>query len=151
VRSLIKGTIVHDIEKLHRRYGPIVRIAPNEITFAKAEAWIDIFQGRAGHLQFPKDPLWWARQPGHSESLLSAGFEDHARMRKLLHHGFTQRALRNQEPILQKYVGLLIDRLRDQTKGRSEGAVVDMVSVSLCDSPQACLFVMFFSPYFVKA
>ena len=115
---------------MHRKYGPIVRIAPNEITFAKSEAWTEIFQGRAGHLQFSKDPIWWARQPGQPESLLSAGFDDHARMRKLLNHGFTQRALKKQEPIIQKYVGLLIDRLREQTIKKSDGVVIDMVSVS---------------------
>jgi len=130
VRSLIKGTIVHDIERLHRRYGPILRIAPNEITFAKLEAWTDIFQGRSGHLQFPKDPVWWARQPGQSESLLSAGFADHSRMRKLLSHGFTKRALKSQEPIIQSYVSLLIERLQEQINVKSEGAVIDIVPVS---------------------
>ena len=51
-------------------------------------------------------------------------------MRKVLSPGFTQRALKSQEPIIQKYVGLLIERLREQTNGKVDGAVVDVVPVS---------------------
>ncbi|TAQ86122.1 hypothetical protein B7494_g5556 [Chlorociboria aeruginascens] len=125
--SLIAGTIVHDIEKLHQKYGPILRIAPSEVTFASAEAWTDIFADRPGHLPFPKDPVWWAKQPGNPESLLSAPSEAHARMRKLLSYGFTARAVRAQEPMIQKYVGMLIERLTEQVEGKAAGAVIDIV------------------------
>ncbi|KAI4866577.1 cytochrome P450 [Hypoxylon rubiginosum] len=114
VYSLLRGTIVHDIEKLHRKYGPVLRIAPNELTFAQPEAWSDIFQLRPGHQQFLKDPVWWKRQPGHPESLISAiDIDPHARMRKALAPGFTPRALRGQEPILHRYVNLLVERLSE--------------------------------------
>ncbi|KAJ8059496.1 hypothetical protein OCU04_011157 [Sclerotinia nivalis] len=126
-KALIAGTIVHDVENTHRKYGPVVRIAPNEISFAHNQAWTDIFTVRPGHLPFPKDPIWWARQPGHPESLISAGPEDHARMRKLLHHGFTPRALKMQEPILHKYVGLLVERMSKRSKETPDGGVLDIV------------------------
>jgi cytochrome P450 len=49
-------------------------------------------------------------------------------MRKLLSNGFTPRALRQQEPILQKYVGLLIERLNEMAiPGGTEGAVLNIV------------------------
>ncbi|PQE08059.1 cytochrome P450 monooxygenase protein [Rutstroemia sp. NJR-2017a WRK4] len=80
-----------------------------------------------GHLPFPKDPVWWATQPGHPESLISAGPDDHARMRKLLHHGFTPRALKTQEPILHKYVSLLVDRLSERAMETPDGDVLDIV------------------------
>ncbi|KAH8590694.1 cytochrome P450 [Bisporella sp. PMI_857] len=93
IRSLITGNLVHDVEKLHQKYGPVVR--------------------RPGHLPFVKDPIWWAKQAGRAEPILSAGDYDHTRLRKLLHHGFTPRALREQEPMIQAYVALLIKRLRE--------------------------------------
>ncbi|KAI1761905.1 cytochrome P450 [Hypoxylon sp. FL1150] len=114
VFALLRGTIVHDIEKLHRKYGPVLRIAPNEVTFAQPEAWLDIFQLRPGHQQFLKDPVWWKRQPGHPESLISAiDIVTHARMRKALAPGFTPRALKRQEPILIGYSKLLVERLSE--------------------------------------
>ncbi|KAK4216435.1 cytochrome P450 [Rhypophila decipiens] len=129
VVSLIRGTIVHDFEKLHRKYGPILRVAPDEITFAQPEAWNDIFLPRQDHKPFLKDRLWWSRQPGQPDNLVSAiDPENHARIRKALSAGFTPRALRSQEPIIQRYVNLLVERLRDQilASGEKKTAEVDI-------------------------
>ena len=132
MHSLFKGNLVHDVQKIHQKYGDIVRIAPNEISFAKGEAWRDIFAHRPGHLPFPKNPIWWSRPPGQVDSLVSVPDEEnHARMRGLLNHGFTESALRAQEPLIQHYVDLLIERLHEratdpQTQGL--GAVVDIVA-----------------------
>ncbi|RWA09278.1 hypothetical protein EKO27_g5848 [Xylaria grammica] len=107
--SLLNGTIVHEFQQLHRKYGPVIRIAPDEVTFAGAEAWTDILQPRE---QFLKDPVWWAKQPGNPDSIINAiNPEIHARMRKTLAPAFTLRALRAQEPILHQYVNLLVEKL----------------------------------------
>ncbi|KAK3392843.1 cytochrome P450 [Podospora didyma] len=118
VRSLLQGTIVHDIQKLHRQYGPVLRIAPNEVTFAQPEAWDDIFRPPQGQLL--KDPIWWKRGPKMAVSLISAIEPDeHARIRKALAPGFTPRALKSQEPFIQRYVTLLADRLRETVLAES--------------------------------
>ena len=109
-----------------------MRIAPDEISFAKAEAWPEIFQTRPGHLPFPKNPVWWSAQPGQPDSIISVrSTEDHSRIRRLLQHGFTERAVKEQEPILQGYVGMLIDRLRERATSteveQGGGAALDIV------------------------
>ena len=122
-----------DIEKLHKKYGPVLRVAPNHVTFAKAEAWSDIFTIRPGHREFRRDLLWWAKAPGQPDSIVSVPTaQQHARMRKVLNPAFTERALKSQESVVQKYVGLLTERLRerimaseDHANGKS--AVVDIV------------------------
>ncbi|KAK0701923.1 cytochrome P450 [Lasiosphaeria miniovina] len=120
IRSLIKGTIVHDIQKLHRQYGPVLRIAPNEVTFAQPEAWDDIFRPPQGQLL--KDPVWWRRPPGTPVSLISAIEPDeHARIRKALAPGFTRRALKSQEPFIQRLVNLLVSRLHEQVQAQPSG------------------------------
>ncbi|KAI0108785.1 cytochrome P450 [Hypoxylon sp. NC0597] len=112
VRALIRGSLIQDVEKLHRRYGPVVRIAPDEVTFAHPDAWTDIL--RADRPMFLKDPLWWAAQPDLHEALMTAIHpESHARIRKVLAPAFTTRALKAQETIIQQYVNLLVERLRD--------------------------------------
>lgn len=128
VNALIRGTIVHDVQKLHNKYGPVLRIAPNEVTFCQPDAWKDIFQLRKGHDPFLKDPTWWKTQPGMPDSLISAiDVDSHARMRKLLAPGFTPRALRAQEPIVQRYVNLLVERLQEQVQDANTGTEVDVV------------------------
>ncbi|KAF3761394.1 cytochrome P450 [Cryphonectria parasitica EP155] len=122
--ALLQGTIVHDIQRLHEKYGPILRIAPNEVTFAQEEAWADIFQSRPDTPQFLKDPTWWKRQPGQSQSLLSAiDPEEHAQIRRLLAPTFTTRALAAQATVLERYVDLLVEQLRRLV---SPGAGIDL-------------------------
>ncbi|PYI08317.1 cytochrome P450 [Aspergillus sclerotiicarbonarius CBS 121057] len=126
--ALLRGTIVHDFETLHRKYGPIVRTAPDEVSFASGDAWTDIYASRPDDQQFPKDPVWWRKQPGKPDSLLSAiSPSKHAHMRKLLAPAFTPRAVRTQEDVLQKYVALLVDRIRAQVEaGGKGGTEMDM-------------------------
>lgn len=132
VWSLLKGTIVHDFQRLHTEYGPILRVAPNEVIFAQEEAWPDIFQPRPDtQQQFLKDPTWWEAQPGWSQSLLSAIDPiEHAHIRKHLTPAFTARALGPQEPMLHRYVNLLVERLRDivinSGNGEGEEAEIDI-------------------------
>lgn len=44
-----------DAQNLHAKYGDVVRIAPNEVTFTNPEAWKEIFAIRPGKPQRPKD------------------------------------------------------------------------------------------------
>ncbi|KAI1815149.1 cytochrome P450 [Poronia punctata] len=119
IRRLVSGTVVQDIQALHRQYGPIVRISPNHVTFAATEAFQDIQQSRPGHKTFLKDPVWWKRQPGHPESLTSAIDPAlHSRMRKALAPAFTARALRAQVPYLQRHSDRLIERLEAELQSR---------------------------------
>lgn len=113
VWALLQGTIVHDFERFHNIYGPILRIAPDEVTFANEAAWADIFQTRTDSEQFLKDPLWWSRQPGLPNSLVSAiDPEEHANMRKVFAPAFTTRALTAQEPTIHQYVNFLVERVQ---------------------------------------
>ncbi|KAF2682315.1 isotrichodermin C-15 hydroxylase [Lentithecium fluviatile CBS 122367] len=117
IRSLLRGTIIHDFERMHRKYGPVLRVAPNEVTFASKDAWPDIHQPRPGHQPFLKDPLWWKAQPDHPDSIINAISPDvHAKIRKTLAPGFTPRALKAQEPFIQKYVNLLVERIAERTE-----------------------------------
>lgn len=127
--ALLRGTIVHDIERLHRQYGPILRIAPDEVTFAHEDAWRDIFQLRKDHQQFLKDINWWKAQPGMPDSLISAiDPKHHARIRGLFAPGFTPRALKEQEHILHFYANLLVERIRERViEEPKSGAVIDIV------------------------
>ncbi|KAJ6110234.1 cytochrome P450 [Penicillium sp. IBT 16267x] len=108
--ALLRGTIVHDFEKLHREYGTVVRTAPDEVSFASGDAWTAIYANtnRSENRQVLKDPLCAISPP------------QHARMRKMLSPGFTTRALRAQEPVLQKFTNLLVERLRETVESSSE-------------------------------
>ncbi|KAI1635440.1 cytochrome P450 [Biscogniauxia mediterranea] len=84
----------------------------------------------SGHQQCLKDRTWWRTQQKKPQSLISAiEPESHARIRKLLAPGFTPRALRAQEPILQRYVSLLVERLREHISetANSKGTEINIL------------------------
>ena len=112
-------------QELHDRYGHVVRIAPNELSFIDGQAWRDIYAHHQGRPNFPKNPLWMAPGDNGIHSILSADDADHARYRRLLSHAFSEKALRQQEYLLLQYIDLLISRL---TKiAESHNPVVNMV------------------------
>jgi len=118
---------VLDVQKIHERYGDIVRLAPNELSFTKAEAWNDILMYRAGHQPFPKNQEFYGPPPGQVHSIITTpNHDDHARMRRLMGFAFTKKALESQEPMIQMYVELLISRLKSKVD-EEDDAVLDIV------------------------
>ena len=53
--------------------------------------------------------------PNGTRNLIQSFDDDHTRMRRLLAHAFSDKALREQEPLIQSYVDLLINKLHAQS------------------------------------
>ena len=117
--SSIRGLLDIDLCRYHTTYGEVVRFLPNEISFTTAQAWNDIYGH--GHRQMPKP---FRRTHGEPHNILISNDADHARFRKALSNAFSERALREQEPLLTVYVDLLIEKLRDIS---AAGSKTDMV------------------------
>lgn len=122
--------MAHHIQKSHEKYGDVVRIAPNELSFISGEtAWQDIYSLRTGKRDtgaYLKDPMFFPLPPNGTNSIIAANEADHARERRLISHAFSDKALRDQEGIMQSYVDLLVQRLHEQVRGDAKGKV-DMV------------------------
>ena len=103
---------MQQIYQLHAKYGAVVRIAPTELSFITADAWHDIYGHHQGSPKFAKNPLWMAPGENGVHSILSANDADHSRYRRLLSHAFSERALLQQEWLVQSYVDLFISRLK---------------------------------------
>lgn len=98
--------------KLHAKYGVVVRVHPDELSFIGSSAWQDIYTTRP---QLPKPTFGALETPSGVPSMGTIpDAETHGRQRKIISHAFSDRALLSQEYILQKYSDLLIDRLRVQ-------------------------------------
>ncbi|KAL8919920.1 MAG: hypothetical protein Q9172_004738 [Xanthocarpia lactea] len=93
--------------------GDVVRISPDELSFISPSAWKDLYGSRQGGINpFSKDLVVYA---GVS-NIITANDADHSRMRRLLSHAFSDKALREQEPIIQVYVNNLMAGLRKVCK-----------------------------------
>lgn len=112
VWRILNGRMVHWTMKLHAKYGVVVRVHPDELSFIGSSAWRDIYAARP---QLPKPTFGQLETPNRVAPIVTIPDpESHGRQRKVISHAFSDRALLSQEYIVQKYSDLLIDRLRDQ-------------------------------------
>lgn len=122
---VLRGKLPIEARELHERYGDIVRVSPDELSIINPEAWKDVYGGRPGLPQRPKDLRHISVGPNGTSSILRADDQTHSRYRRSLAHGFSEGSVQKQEPILNTYINLLIQRLRKQASSGS--AQVDMV------------------------
>lgn len=109
-RAIITGNSHEIILDLHKKYGPIVRVAPDELAFQSVSAWTDIGGHRKlGQAEMTKEPIF---NEAFKDNLLGVRKrEDHGRMRRILSRGFSASTLQRQEPFLNVYVNKLITEL----------------------------------------
>jgi cytochrome P450 len=111
---IAEGLAPHHLLELHNRYGEVVRVGPNDLTYINPEAWNDIYAHRSGRQELRKDPRVHDKM-GDIPSIINANTEKHASLRKMLSPGFSDKALRDQEPVIQQYVDLLVRRLEEES------------------------------------
>ncbi|KAL3425116.1 cytochrome P450 ClCP1 [Phlyctema vagabunda] len=124
VHKLLRGSMAKEIHKVHEKYGKMVRIAPDELVFTEPDAWKDIYGHRAGKGEVPKDPNFYNNLSSRATSIINAPGARHGEIRRLLSYGFSEKALREQEVLVQGYCTMFLDRLDEL---RTLGAEIDMV------------------------
>ncbi|KAL3424452.1 Isotrichodermin C-15 hydroxylase 7 [Phlyctema vagabunda] len=96
----------------HQRWGPIVRIAPNHLSFNSHEAQKIIYG--FGTRQVPsmeKDPIFFTPEVDHSMNIINeTDREEHSRMRRMLSFAFSNSNLLDNEKVLIRRTN---DFLRD--------------------------------------
>ncbi|KAL4749788.1 hypothetical protein BDW72DRAFT_213855 [Aspergillus terricola var. indicus] len=111
------------IQDVHRRYGDIVRIAPNELSFATAQAFRDIYGPPSKTRKlFPKSDRFYDN--GHPNIAFVLDPEEHARQHKVFAPQFRPSAVRTQEPIVHAHVDLWVAQIA--ARGRSGAVPVDV-------------------------
>ncbi|KAI0835729.1 cytochrome P450 [Hypoxylon sp. FL0890] len=95
------------VTEAHRKYGPIVRVAPNELSFASVESWKAIYgHPGPGKKIAPKGPFYEVFAAGFSSKCVGSERDPkkHSAMRKMLNPAFSQRVLLEQEDIITSVV-----------------------------------------------
>ncbi|KAI0195873.1 cytochrome P450 [Astrocystis sublimbata] len=107
------GRQPYDILALHEKYGPVVRIAPNELSFSSASSWDDIYGFRPGHRTFIKSAFYDGGSfADQAHSIVSERDPiEHGKMRKYLSHAFSDSSLKKQEELVAQNVDLLMTKL----------------------------------------
>ncbi|KAI1379809.1 putative cytochrome P450 [Hypoxylon crocopeplum] len=121
------GRQPYKMRDLHRKYGPVVRTAPNELSFNTAQSFRDIYGFRPGHKTFVKSTFYdggsFAARGVHS-IVSERDPVVHGQMRRLLAHAFSNSSLMEQEEL----VAGSVDRFVEVVKGKV-GQVVDIADL----------------------
>lgn len=105
----IRGDLLPWIQRIHARHGRVVRLGPNTLSYIDADAWRDIYGHRVGGRRSnPKDALVY--QPDLNGR-----------------HAFSDRALREQQGLIVRFVDHLVASVR-----RHAGERVDAVKLLTC-------------------
>ncbi|KAL6855591.1 Cytochrome P450 monooxygenase dtxS2 [Amphichorda felina] len=106
--SQIRGQADHQIVRLHEKLGPVVRVAPDTLSFTTGAAWKDIYG--TGHAELPKH-IYKGSGMEERPNIITAHARDHHRFRKAMMPAFTPEAINREEPLIMTYVDMLVQHL----------------------------------------
>lgn len=107
----LSGDNLMMLKDLHDKYGPVVRIAPNQLSFCSSSSWKDIHGHRPGRKAFLKGSFYESFPDDPHQIVSVSDPTNHSAMRKSLSHGFSAIALASQEDRLQYFVNMFIDQI----------------------------------------
>lgn len=116
VRSVVLLSNIHTCTSPHEN-PQIVRVAPNELSYIHESAWKDIY---SSHRETGQHKKHLVPIPDGIYGLFSnPSDEQHARYRKKTSPAFSDKSVREKDNIIQKYISVLIRKLKSMPKGES--------------------------------
>ena len=111
VRITVRGIRAKTIHGLHQKYGPWVRIAPNEVSTCDPEAIVPIYGVGSSHV---KTEFYTYQLRGEPELFTMSDRKQHAKRRRELSHLFSMSTISEYEPVIAKQVKICMDAIADQ-------------------------------------
>ena len=120
------------MKDFHDQYGTVVRLAPDELSYIDPQAQKDIYvsppRDANGNStgQLERNHVWF-RQASKDDPFSIMGYNEaaHARYRRAFMSAFSDKALRDQMPLVKEHVDGFITKLKEVAK---QGQPIDLVS-----------------------
>lgn len=120
---MFKGEMPLWIHQQHLKYGPVVRYAPNELSYIDPGVWKEVYG--YGERALTKNMAFYGPDiHGSPPGILRAPGPAHGRQRRLISYAFSDKALRDQESLFKGYVVQLLEKLKAAS---ANGAQLDLV------------------------
>ncbi|KAG8168600.1 hypothetical protein KVR01_001349 [Diaporthe batatas] len=117
----LKGRRSKYVHRLHERYGPIVRISPNEVDVMDVTAVKEIHTVKERYL---KAPFYRAiTAPGVQNVFNTSDIYFHRRHRRLLQAPFSDASLQTFQPGIESRIRLTMQRMAEETESRGAADV----------------------------
>ncbi|KAI1335206.1 cytochrome P450 [Xylariaceae sp. FL0016] len=118
----LSGRYPFIMQRTHDRFGHVVRVAPNELSFDTVQAHRDIYStpSARGKKRFLKNGKFY--QNGDVRTLFyELDPVEHGRQRRLLQPAFSQASMRTHEDMMQRYIDMMVaqfGRLSEKSAGK---------------------------------
>lgn len=103
------GQFMYEIQRLHKIYGSVVRIGPNEIHVNDPDFYDTLYAGPTRRRE--KDP-WFLSSIAPGMSFAASNYDHHRARRGGLSPFFSKAAIRGWEPVIHENIGLLCQHFR---------------------------------------
>jgi len=125
------GTEAAAVSNLHEQYGPVVRLAPDLVSFiGEGRVWRQIYTSKSEGLSaFPKDLLFYDKPLNNVNGPFTTEDLDNVRQRRALTPAFSELALKRYEDRFKRWCAALQRKLDDSV---GTGTPVDMVKMFNC-------------------
>ncbi|GIK04354.1 hypothetical protein Aspvir_008435 [Aspergillus viridinutans] len=117
---------------MHQHYGDIVRIAPDELAFSHPDAWLEIMGKKTGEEMDKADWFYRVTEQG-ALCIANESREQHSRLRRQLAPRFSEKCMRDQEPMIRGYIDLLLQRLRENSRDGQPVVISDWYNYTTFD------------------
>lgn len=108
--AMLGGQWVWEIQRMHNKYGPIVRINPHELHIMDSTFYNAIYAPAGGSKKRDKY-AWWCGMAGAPGSIFATVDHDHHRLRRApLDNFFSKKAVGVLEPLINDKVQKLVGR-----------------------------------------
>ncbi|KAF8849213.1 cytochrome P450 [Acephala macrosclerotiorum] len=120
----LRGTLSFDIKALHDKYGDVVRVAPDELSYANGDAWETIYgriarPGSDTPSTFKLDPLLYGSITASSDIVVDSGGTLHQNQKRGLVQAFTKKALSGYEYKQHSFSMIFISRIGSYLSSRT--------------------------------
>jgi cytochrome P450 len=117
------------MQKLHNKYGDIVRVAPNELSFRTPTAHKTIYDRPARNKpQFLKSDIFYNTRPSTAPPniVFARDPDDHRRQKKEIYHAFSSNSLAKTQTIIDGYTEAFLAQLIKQGGPDTDGVDVSV-------------------------
>ncbi|EGX94777.1 Cytochrome P450 [Cordyceps militaris CM01] len=149
-----RGTLHLAIQDLHRQYGPVVRISPNELYFSSVESWKAIYGHRTNTPTPIKSEFYDIYGAGFGSRCIGSERDPlkHGQMRKMLSAAFATKSLVDQEHIISGVVDEFVERMGSHgtsSEGLNMTMWYEMVSFDVLGKPHFWCEIIVNHLYFI--
>ena len=134
------------IDDLHKRYGPVVRIAPNEVVIADGAALAPIYNEKGG---FKKADCYANFDiEGHATIFSTRDAEYRSKRSKAVLPMFSMNNIRSEQQVIEDCVSRFIRRTKlERDEAKKDGNVVNMLNLTRSLALDAATSYLFGLPY----